>query len=694
LKALLNSAIETSERDKNVKHSKIVEDILEDNIISANETSPESNSTGKEKQELISSQAKLDNQNEYEGFDNSVEECVQVEPIEAMKRSEGIKFQTKVKTKKRSRSKQDRLKRESFQSTLKALLNSAIETSERDKNVKHSKIVEDILEDNIISANETSPESNSTGKEKQELISSQDKLEAQEGYDIVEESVREEPVEVIKNSQGIKLQNKCKPKKIVTRAKRGESDSTLKALWDLKNRIEMEKERKVEKLLSNKIKKNANNKSRVSLREITSNPNKINFANNSAISSITSKNTAEQLFEAGKCGRKNFKVGLRSNSISLPDKTSSKQENLQMRSLEILIKCDYKSCGKWRVIKDIDDPSELPNYWTCKDCSEGHGEEIIQLKENTWILQKDQGSNCHDNLVKESTKNLFNKNTFIDATFVCGSIIWSRFEGKYMPAIVEYENITKEFFMWEDEGDWQQGWYYHISYLGNWKKDKYWQPMDNIKPLTIDEIHEERTLAKNKKMKNKLGYLEALKQAEEYLSLNRLERIEKQNMANYKEQCVKKKMSTKKKHSTKRKSEENSEKEVDISTKKRKRGRPPKKISTEIEDEDNVIEPKVLIKEELNSDSELGDVTQEKLNSVGQKLWAYAYKNGLFCCHFSRCSFKTFDKASLLQHLMDSHAPVGGFQVLNFGSLGPKEPKQVPEIEKKKIERGDFPWIK
>jgi len=104
--------------------------------------------------------------------------------------------------------------------------------------------------------------------------------------------------------------------------------------------------------------------------------------------------------------------------------------------------------------------------------------------------------------------------------------------------------------------------------------------------------------------------------------------------------------------------------EFEISTKKRKRGRPPKKIKTEIEDEEFVMEPKIVLKEELNPDDEFGDVTPGKLN--GLKVAFEQDANGLFCCQFSGCSFNTFVKASVLQHATHSHSPNGGFQESNL----------------------------
>ena len=68
--------------------------------------------------------------------------------------------------------------------------------------------------------------------------------------------------------------------------------------------------------------------------------------------------------------------------------------------------CD---CHKWRLVREIEDPSLVPEYWVCSmnqdeaanDCGKGEGEHV------------------------ESDDDL------VGVEYTCGSLVWIKFKGKY-----------------------------------------------------------------------------------------------------------------------------------------------------------------------------------------------------------------------------------------------------------------------
>ena len=66
--------------------------------------------------------------------------------------------------------------------------------------------------------------------------------------------------------------------------------------------------------------------------------------------------------------------------------------------------CD---CNKWRLVKDYEDPSLVPEYWTCSmntdqaanDCAKGEGENVSSDEE------------------------------LVDVEYSCGSMVWIKFPG-------------------------------------------------------------------------------------------------------------------------------------------------------------------------------------------------------------------------------------------------------------------------
>ena len=64
-------------------------------------------------------------------------------------------------------------------------------------------------------------------------------------------------------------------------------------------------------------------------------------------------------------------------------------------------------CGKWRLVRDIEDPSLVPEYWVCS-------------------MNKDEAANeCG----KGEGEHVESDDELVGVEYTCGSLVWIKFKG-------------------------------------------------------------------------------------------------------------------------------------------------------------------------------------------------------------------------------------------------------------------------
>ena len=100
--------------------------------------------------------------------------------------------------------------------------------------------------------------------------------------------------------------------------------------------------------------------------------------------------------------------------------------------------CD---CNKWRLVKEYEDPSLVPEYWVCSmnkdeeadDCNKGEGHDV------------------------ESDEDV------ISVDYSCGSMVWVKFSGyPWWPCMVDYCPEVEETFLLDEESSTNEVAQYHV----------------------------------------------------------------------------------------------------------------------------------------------------------------------------------------------------------------------------------------
>lgn len=116
-----------------------------------------------------------------------------------------------------------------------------------------------------------------------------------------------------------------------------------------------------------------------------------------------------------------------------PDKLASKEKSrkkemqeryLTREKLGTWVQCGDKNCSKWRYLPDCEDPSELPEVWTCN-------------------MNTDKRYNSC-----EADEQNYNEDEHIFTNFAEGSVVWAKMAGfPWWPAMIEIDPDTESYFM-------------------------------------------------------------------------------------------------------------------------------------------------------------------------------------------------------------------------------------------------------
>lgn len=152
---------------------------------------------------------------------------------------------------------------------------------------------------------------------------------------------------------------------------------------------------------------------------------------------------------------------------------SLKKKLLDLRKLRnegVWVECCNTACKKWRYLKDVGDPAQLPNIWVCN----------MNLDSNY--------NKC--NHPEQSIKEVGDKlEAFVECNYTVGSVVWARVVGHaWWPAMVDDDPDTEEFFWTDDTEDHFSvmvipAWY-HVVFFdqpnGN-KVERAWVRIQNLK---------------------------------------------------------------------------------------------------------------------------------------------------------------------------------------------------------------------
>jgi len=152
---------------------------------------------------------------------------------------------------------------------------------------------------------------------------------------------------------------------------------------------------------------------------------------------------------------------------------SLKKKLLDLRKLRnegVWVECCNTACKKWRYLKDVGDPAQLPNIWICN----------MNLDSNY--------NEC--NHPEQSIKEVGDKlEAFVECNYTVGSVVWARVVGHaWWPAMVDDDPDTEEFFWTDDTEDHFSvmvipAWY-HVVFFdqpnGN-KVERAWVRIQNLK---------------------------------------------------------------------------------------------------------------------------------------------------------------------------------------------------------------------
>ncbi|XP_071145930.1 zinc finger CW-type PWWP domain protein 1-like isoform X2 [Mytilus edulis] len=151
----------------------------------------------------------------------------------------------------------------------------------------------------------------------------------------------------------------------------------------------------------------------------------------------------------------------------LASKEKSRKKEMQERyltreKLGTWVQCGDKNCSKWRFLPDCEDPSELPEVWTCN-------------------MNKDKRYNSCD--IEEQN---YNEDEHIFTNFAEGSVVWAKMAGfPWWPAMIEIDPDSESYFMLMTPYSMYPS-HYHVVFFDD-KVSRAWINSTSIKKYTEDE---------------------------------------------------------------------------------------------------------------------------------------------------------------------------------------------------------------
>jgi len=214
----------------------------------------------------------------------------------------------------------------------------------------------------------------------------------------------------------------------------------------------------------------------------------------------------------------NLKIPLKNDSDSENDlnkkRNIQKLKRLQKKEIEVnknegtYVQCCDEKCLKWRLIKEFEDPSMVPDYWVCS------------------MNNDPQNSVCG-----EGGHSFMSDSEAVDVKFTCGSMVWAKMKGyPWWPGMVDYCPDSEEYYWIEESISMTEPAWYHVVFFegkGN-QVSRAWVKSDVIIKITMP-IHPPKNTIKSREVKAKLA--NAVQMATDAKTMSREERLEKYSFA-------------------------------------------------------------------------------------------------------------------------------------------------------------------
>ena len=191
-----------------------------------------------------------------------------------------------------------------------------------------------------------------------------------------------------------------------------------------------------------------------------------------------------------------------------------KLKRLQRKEIEVnksegtYVQCCDTQCLKWRLVKEFEDPTMVPDYWICS-----------------------MNSDPQNNKCGEGGHSFMSDYEAVDVKFTCGSMVWAKMHSyPWWPGMVDYCPDSEEYY-WIEESQslTEPAWYHVVFFEGKGKQvSRAWIKSELIMKITLP-IDPPKSIVKSKEIKMKLG--NAIQMATHANMMTREERLEKYSFA-------------------------------------------------------------------------------------------------------------------------------------------------------------------
>ncbi|XP_063408667.1 myb-like protein X isoform X2 [Mytilus trossulus] len=198
-------------------------------------------------------------------------------------------------------------------------------------------------------------------------------------------------------------------------------------------------------------------------------PKQLNFPKK--IEEIKKENPKSETKSSKKKLKMEVHVSKKPTKEKVTDKLASKEKSrkkemqeryLTREKLGTWVQCGDKNCSKWRFLPDCEDPSELPEVWTCN-------------------LNTDKRYNSCD-----TDEQNYNEDEHIFTNFAEGSVVWAKMAGfPWWPAMIEIDPDSESYFMLMTPYSMYPS-HYHVVFFDD-KVSRAWINSTSIKKYTEDE---------------------------------------------------------------------------------------------------------------------------------------------------------------------------------------------------------------
>eukprot|EP00090_Calanus_glacialis_P004476 TRINITY_DN13343_c0_g1_i1.p1 TRINITY_DN13343_c0_g1~~TRINITY_DN13343_c0_g1_i1.p1 ORF type:complete len:1130 (-),score=297.53 TRINITY_DN13343_c0_g1_i1:489-3797(-) len=195
-------------------------------------------------------------------------------------------------------------------------------------------------------------------------------------------------------------------------------------------------------------------------------------------------------------------------------KNIEKLKRLQKKEIEInknegtYVQCCIDTCLKWRLVREFEDPSMVPEYWTCS-----------------------MNSDPRNNICGVGGHAFMSDADTVDVKFTCGSMVWAKMKGfPWWPGMVDYCPDCEEYY-WieEDISMTEPAWYNVVFFEGKGNSvSRAWVKKEDIMKITLP-VQPPKNTIKSAVTRNKLT--NAIKMATDAKLMTREERLEKYSFA-------------------------------------------------------------------------------------------------------------------------------------------------------------------